>query len=865
MKKKLLVLMLSVIMVITMMPVSVSARTDEGTSGNGDVFARIRAQVSDPSHDPFDYTDKADRSRALKLAAEYPDKYDLRDVDGQSYVTPVKFQNPFGTCWGFAAIAAAESSILGSGLAAEDGLDASTLDLSEKHLAYFLNKAIDDPSNPQNGEGTHADDDVTVSDLLNTGGMPFNATSLFASGIGPNLESRDELFIYKGKNGWTEKRTVGNDVIDYCYDDEDDWSIPEEYRFKQSYVLRESYMLPSPAHRDEETGAYTYNEDGTAAIKDMLMNKRAVQIGFCADQSDPNQETDGIYISRNWAHYTYDDEAQANHAVTIVGWDDDYPAVNFVRGHEPKDEAGNLLNGAWLVKNSWGSEEEEFPNKGPGWGLEKRDESGELVKDEKGNVIHTGYFWLSYYDKTISMPEALAFDKSNVGTNYYIDEYDFMPVSELIGVDVPEETKMSNVFKAEECEELYKVSCETTYPNTTVVNEVYILPDGYTDPTDGKLVDRAEATFEYGGFHTIDLDTPDIIQKGQRYAIVQTQTVPGGNYAFHISMSMGEEIAKLLFGEKKWVKGVINPGESYLLTGGKWYDFADDKTKEMVAGEYAYATMTFDNFAIKGYCTPKDNLSIRVRGNKELDIDDEMTLTVLYKGDAGSSFAAPTITWELSDGGEALFEMTPVPGRQDKMTIKAKNNGTALLYVTADGIGTTAVRISTVRRTIGAIGFLERSVYTGKPLKPAPVVEDQYENVIPASHYTVKYKNNTKCGEATVYVTINEGDLLYEGEDIAWFTILPRKAVIKSLKAGKGSLTVTVKDQKASGADHYNVYYRVKGKSEWSKKTFKTSKGNKLILKNLKKGKRYQVKVCAATNKDFPGAYSKTKTSKKIK
>ena len=39
-----------------------------------------------------------------------PVRFDLRDVYGVSYVTSVKNQRPFNTCWGFAATSAAETS-----------------------------------------------------------------------------------------------------------------------------------------------------------------------------------------------------------------------------------------------------------------------------------------------------------------------------------------------------------------------------------------------------------------------------------------------------------------------------------------------------------------------------------------------------------------------------------------------------------------------------------------------------------------------------------------------------------------------------------------------------------------------------------
>ena len=149
-------------------------------SSDRDCLEQIGEQIQDPYDDPFDYKTSKVKLRR-NSSSDFPEQFDLRD---QGLVTPVKFQNPFGTCWGFAAIAAAESSILGSDEVRGD-YTKDTLDLSEKHLVYFVSKAIDDPDNPQNGEGSHSSDNVSLADKMNHGGMTFMATNLFASGIGP--------------------------------------------------------------------------------------------------------------------------------------------------------------------------------------------------------------------------------------------------------------------------------------------------------------------------------------------------------------------------------------------------------------------------------------------------------------------------------------------------------------------------------------------------------------------------------------------------------------------------------------------------------------------------------------------------------
>ncbi len=162
--KKSLAIILSVMLLFSTLPFAVFAGTDEGSAPAGNSIDEIASQLQDPSDDPFDFvTPKAARKSARSA---HPDSYDLRD---EGIVTPVKFQNPFGTCWGFAAIAAAETSILGDP-DVRGSYTADTLDLSEKHLVYFVAQAIEDRNDPQYGEGTHAEKGVSVADKLNMGG-----------------------------------------------------------------------------------------------------------------------------------------------------------------------------------------------------------------------------------------------------------------------------------------------------------------------------------------------------------------------------------------------------------------------------------------------------------------------------------------------------------------------------------------------------------------------------------------------------------------------------------------------------------------------------------------------------------------------
>ena len=546
---------------------------------------------------------------------EFPAHFDLRE---RGVVTPVKLQNPWGTCWGFAAIAASETSILS---AMGKTYEETGLDLSEHHLAWFAGTQLHDGSS-QDGEGI-----VITEEGMNpfqTGGLMYTATSIFSSGIGPVEES---LVPYRGKNS----KTMGLLFYNVCYSDDDDWSIPDEYQFLQRYELEESSILPDPAIFDKSKDVYEYedkaevyrgyNQEATDAIKKELLAGRAVSIAFTADTYMPGQDGETAqYLNAEgdkWLHYTYE-PAEVNHAVTIVGWDDSIKATDFLDHSNDPDGDGQPhfpeKDGAWIVKNSWGSGEEEFPNCLDSWG------NLDIVG------VHDGYFYISYYDKSLVCPETFQYsiDDKTGEQVYIIDQYDYLQTQGVSSWMDEKALVMANVFTAEADQIIRRVSTETNVADEAVTYEIYLLSDEAQTPTDGELAATLKVSYEYPGYHRSSLKEGVSVSKGQRYAVVVTQEADYKGkhyYDFNTAIRQNEhgteEYNKLVrekyegedesdyFNELQhsYAVGIVNPGESYVYIDalGYWSDFSEvipELQKDEDVSWY-----DFDNFPIKAYST----------------------------------------------------------------------------------------------------------------------------------------------------------------------------------------------------------------------------------------------------------------------
>ena len=151
-------------------------------------------------------------------------------------------------------------------------------------------------------------------------------------------------------------------------------------------------------------------------------------------------------------------------------------------------------------------------------------------------------------------------------------------------------------------------------------------------------------------------------------------------------------------------------------------------------------------------------------------------------------------------------------------------------------------------------------VYNGKEQKPVPKVDGSYAE---GTDYTVSYYNNKNVGQGIMTLEMTGN---YYGTQTLSFTIFPKKAVISKAAAGKQQVKLTLSSKaSATGGSTYQIQYRIKGKTKWKTTT---TKDKTKTIKKLKKGKKYQIRVRAYKSVGgtrYYGAWSKVKTTKKIR
>ncbi|WP_028508833.1 CotH kinase family protein [Ruminococcus sp. NK3A76] len=129
--------------------------------------------------------------------------------------------------------------------------------------------------------------------------------------------------------------------------------------------------------------------------------------------------------------------------------------------------------------------------------------------------------------------------------------------------------------------------------------------------------------------------------------------------------------------------------------------------------------------------------------------------------------------------------------------------------------------------------------YSGKKITPAVTIYDGKTKLKAGTDYSIVYKNNTKIGKATITI---KGLGKYTGTKSLTFKIVPKKPTVKKVTSPKkAQLKVTC--SKVSNVTGYQIAYSTS--SKFTKATTKTasSKTTSKLIKGLKKGTTYYVKM----------------------
>ena len=308
----------------------------------------------------------------------------------------------------------------------------------------------------------------------------------------------------------------------------------------------------------------------------------------------------------NITHAYYFDEKieKGNHAVTIVGWDDNFSKDNFNTAPEG--------DGAWIVKNSWG----------PEWGM-------------------NGYFYVSYYDKmfapvgdvetayTFLLNDTMKYDKNyqmDLGKSIYYNNNK---------TDVQSLTYY-NIFTVDGEEYLAAVS---TYFNDTYDYTIEIRVNGEVKTIQNGTMNA--------GYYTVPLAEYIALSKGDKLNVSFTITcVNGGSAGIPIS------------GLKLPLNLPYDEGTSFAIIDGEVIDLTD--------ADYEYAGQGVA--CIKAFTKMKSEVNLTVPnmeftygGSDSIEVTTEasnITVEIIGYPEASITVDGKKITVKGLNAGEYTLSVS---------------------------------------------------------------------------------------------------------------------------------------------------------------------------------------------------------------